>query len=124
MLVRSVGLSQPRELSSFSVDAPGLVDSPVEKGCPIWRVFQLGNRVSPGNGAGKVRRRTSVSRWPDIHACWDAFWDSPDRSHFGPGICGGLPDILRKALRGRLSRLSRRSYGRAVSWRRIVAILP
>ena len=34
VLVRSVGLSQPRELSSFSVDASALVDSPVEKGRP------------------------------------------------------------------------------------------
>ena len=34
MLVRSVGLSQPRELSSFSVDASALVDSPVETWIP------------------------------------------------------------------------------------------
>src|ERR1017187_1242634 len=38
MLVRSVGLSQPRELSSFSVDAPAEVDSPVGKGLPDWTV--------------------------------------------------------------------------------------
>jgi hypothetical protein len=35
MLVRSVGLCQPRELSSFSVDASAFVDSPVEKGGPF-----------------------------------------------------------------------------------------
>src|ERR1017187_9841734 len=38
MLVQSVGLSQPRELSSFSDDASGLVDSPVERGLPDWTV--------------------------------------------------------------------------------------
>ena len=35
MLVQSVGLSQPLELSSFSVDASAVVDSPVEKGLPL-----------------------------------------------------------------------------------------
>jgi hypothetical protein len=38
MLVQSAGLSQPHELSGFSVDASGLVDSPVEKGRPDWTV--------------------------------------------------------------------------------------
>jgi hypothetical protein len=35
MLVRSVGLSQPRELSSFSVDASAEIDSPVERELPV-----------------------------------------------------------------------------------------
>jgi len=32
MMVRSVGLSKPLELSVFSVDTPRFVDSPVESG--------------------------------------------------------------------------------------------
>jgi hypothetical protein len=47
MLVRSVGLSQLRELSSFSVDTSGLVDSPVEKGRPFSTAFEPHRRQPP-----------------------------------------------------------------------------
>jgi hypothetical protein len=35
MQVQTVGLSQPPELSGFSVDGWALVDSPIERGTPI-----------------------------------------------------------------------------------------
>jgi predicted nucleotidyltransferase len=41
MLVRSVGLSQPHELSTFSVDASAEVDSPVEGGPPLGTFSNL-----------------------------------------------------------------------------------
>jgi hypothetical protein len=68
-----------------------------------------------------------------IHSYRDAFWvfqESSSELIFQivripePGNCSGLPDSLSRALRGRMSQLSRRLPGRAVSWRRIVAILP
>jgi hypothetical protein len=49
------------------------------------------------------------------------------RSPGGPQLPVGrahFPDSVQKALRGRMSQLNRHSSGRAVSWRRIVAILP
>jgi acetylornithine deacetylase/succinyl-diaminopimelate desuccinylase-like protein len=38
MMVRSVGLPEPLELSVFSVDDSGFVDSPVERGGPIGHI--------------------------------------------------------------------------------------
>jgi Transposase domain (DUF772) len=51
---------------------------------------------------------------------WDVYIDRiPDRS-----TAVGIPDSLRRALRERMSQISRRLPGRAISWMRIVAILP
>ena len=42
MLVQSVALSQPRELSCFSVDTSEFVDRPVERGAPDWMLSNSG----------------------------------------------------------------------------------
>src|SRR6185437_9317640 len=48
MLVQTVGLSQPLELSVFSIDVSALVDSPVEKGLPDWTVSNSGEYLLTG----------------------------------------------------------------------------
>src|SRR5579871_558348 len=69
MLVQSVALSQPRELSCFSVDTSEFVDRPVEKGIPL---STASNRI--GMTENKIRAQClrrgvapKVSSVRDLH---------------------------------------------------------